>query len=125
MLTRPAQTAGGADHGASPRPLAPRIDFGAGTGTYAIAVARTRPDLRIIALNVLHELGDAALAAMPALLAPGGRAAFVDWNGDIERPHGPPRDHSDGATRAGASSASAFACAPMRAFPSITRSCGG
>ncbi|MBV8150045.1 MAG: methyltransferase domain-containing protein [Candidatus Eremiobacteraeota bacterium] len=112
------------------------VDFGTGTGTYAIEVARRRPDLRILALdeqpemlallrakldaapvanvepagsdavpawlgradrvlaiNVLHEVGDAALAELAALLAAGGRAAFFDWNADVERPVGPPRDH--------------------------------
>ena len=112
------------------------VDFGTGTGLYAIALARLRPDLRVIALdeqpamlehlraaiardrastveaadpaamdalrgvvdgvlalNVLHELGDDALAALGALLRPGAVALFVDWNAAIERPVGPPRDH--------------------------------
>jgi SAM-dependent methyltransferase len=117
-------------------PSAALVDFGAGTGLYAIALAQRRPDLRIIALdeqpamlehlraataragvpnvepvdpaglgavrgradgvlalNVLHELGDAALAELKTLLAPNGRALFVDWNAAVERPVGPPRDH--------------------------------
>jgi SAM-dependent methyltransferase len=112
------------------------IDFGAGTGLYAVALARLRPDVRVVALdeqpamleylreaiaradvpnaevadpsalpalrgranavlglNVLHELGDDALADVRALLAPGGVALFVDWNAAVERPVGPPRDH--------------------------------
>ncbi|MDB5072040.1 MAG: Methyltransferase type 11 [Candidatus Eremiobacteraeota bacterium] len=112
------------------------VDFGAGTGLYAIALAQRRPDLRIVALdeqpamlehlraaigragvtnveaanpaametwhgradtvlalNVLHELGDAALYDVRALLTPDGVALFVDWNADVERPVGPPRDH--------------------------------
>jgi SAM-dependent methyltransferase len=112
------------------------VDFGAGTGLYAIALGQRRPDLRIVALdeqpqmlehlraavaragvtnveaadpsalealrgkadgvlalNVLHELGDAALDELRALLAPHGTALFVDWNADVERPVGPPRDH--------------------------------
>ena len=112
------------------------VDFGAGTGLYAIALAQRRPDLRVVALdeqpamlahlraaiaraglgnveaadpaaldalrgradavlalNVLHELGDAALAEVRALLCPGGRALFVDWNAEVERPVGPPGDH--------------------------------
>src|SRR5437660_11216728 len=112
------------------------VDFGAGTGLYAIALAQRRPDLRVVALdeqpamlehlraaivragvanaeavdpsalealrgragcvlalNVLHELGDAALDQLRALLAPGGVALFVDWNAEVERPVGPPRDH--------------------------------
>ena len=112
------------------------VDFGAGTGLYAIALAQRRPDLRIVALdeqaemldhlrsaveraavtnveavdpsaldalrgragrvlalNVLHELGDAALGELRALLNGEGVALFVDWNADVERPVGPPRDH--------------------------------
>jgi SAM-dependent methyltransferase len=112
------------------------IDFGAGTGTYAIAIAGLRPDLhilaldeqpemlallreklvaapvpnvepvggealpalrgradRVLAINVLHELGDVALRDLGELLSPDGRALFIDWNGEVERPVGPPRDH--------------------------------
>ena len=112
------------------------IDFGTGTGAYAIAIARARPDARVIALdeqpemlallrakpeaarlanlevvgsqavsalrscanrvlalNVLHELGNAALRRMRDLLAHDGRVLFIDWNADVERPVGPPRDH--------------------------------
>ncbi len=68
----------------------------------------TPPDLagvrgsvdRILALNVLHELGDAALADIGPLLRRGGFALFIDWNGDVERPHGPPRDHVYGVADA-------------------------
>lgn len=111
------------------------VDFGTGTGTFAIGLARQRPDLevvaldeqpemlqmlrakpaarlanlkpvltdglaglrgtadRVLALNVLHELGDDALRGLVGLLAPEGRALFVDWNAEVERPVGPPRDH--------------------------------
>lgn len=112
------------------------VDFGTGTGAYAIAIARARPDLRVVALdeqpemlallrakpeaarltnlepvgdealprlrhaadrvlalNVLHELGDRALEELSALLAPGGRIVFIDWDAEVERPVGPPRDH--------------------------------
>ncbi|HTW83614.1 MAG TPA: class I SAM-dependent methyltransferase [Candidatus Sulfotelmatobacter sp.] len=55
---------------------------------------------RILALNVLHELGDDALAHLRALLAPAGRAVIVDWNADVERPVGPPRDHVFGEREA-------------------------
>ncbi len=119
-----------------PAPSALMVDFGAGTGTYAIWLARARPDLavialdeqpemldrlrakpetqslanlrpifpaeipgfrgradRVLALNVLHELGDEALSEVRALLAPHGFALFVDWNAEVDRPHGPPREH--------------------------------
>jgi ubiquinone/menaquinone biosynthesis C-methylase UbiE len=112
------------------------IDFGTGTGTYAIEVAKRRPDLqvvaldeqpemldmlrakpaaaalknlkpvltdalpelqgkadRVLAINVLHELGDEALRGLVALLKPEGRVLFIDWRADVERPMGPPRDH--------------------------------
>lgn len=114
------------------------VDFGTGTGTYAIPLALARPDLSIIALdeqakmlellkkklstrpapnvktsladaaalaglrgradrvlavNVLHELGDAALGALAGLLSHDGKVLFVDWNGAVERPAGPPKDH--------------------------------
>jgi cyclopropane fatty-acyl-phospholipid synthase-like methyltransferase len=112
------------------------VDFGTGTGTYAIEIARARPDLRIVALdeqpemldlvraklkkeplpnvepaasdslpslrgrvervlaiNVLHELGDAALSELRDLLREDGYALFVDWNAEADRPVGPPKDH--------------------------------
>jgi len=117
-------------------PSATLVDFGAGTGLYAIALAQRRPDLRILALdeqpamlehlraaieragianveavdpaaldgrrgradavlalNVLHEVGDVALAELRGLLRPAGIALFVDWSANVERPVGPPRDH--------------------------------
>jgi len=116
------------------------VDFGTGTGLYAIELARRRPDVhvlaldeqapmlahvraavarsglsnvepvssdaltplfgsadRILALNVLHELGDRALDEVRSLLAAGGTVLFVDWNAGVERPVGPPRDHVYGA----------------------------
>ena len=114
------------------------VDFGTGTGTYAIELARLRPDVevtaldelpamldrlrakptaaalanlklmllgeigdlekkidRVLALNVLHELGDEALRNLGALLnlKPHGAALFIDWNAEVERPVGPPADH--------------------------------
>jgi len=112
------------------------VDFGTGTGTYAIELARLRPDIegialdelpemldrlrakpnavallnlrptlageigvlgikieRVLALNVLHELGDEALRVIGALLKPGGFTLFSDWNAGVERPVGPPADH--------------------------------
>lgn len=124
-------------------PNATVIDFGTGTGAYAIALAEMRPDLRIVAfdeqpemlgllhrkleaaplgnvfpegpdalsslrrsadrilaINVLHELGDAALRGLAELLAAGGTVLFVDWNADVERPVGPPREHVYGLREA-------------------------
>ena len=112
------------------------LDFGTGTGTYAIELAQLRPDVeviafdeqpemldllrakpaarklanltpvlpediatykgkidRVLALNVLHELGDEALHNLNALLKAGGQALFIDWNSEVERPAGPPADH--------------------------------
>jgi ubiquinone/menaquinone biosynthesis C-methylase UbiE len=112
------------------------IDFGTGTGAYAIEIARRRPDLtviafdeqpqmlemlkakpaaaklsnlkpvlapdsanltasadRILALNVLHELGDDALRGLAAMLKRGGSALFIDWSAEVDRPIGPPKDH--------------------------------
>jgi SAM-dependent methyltransferase len=114
------------------------VDFGAGTGLYARALAALHPEAtivawdeqpkmlellraklteepranvrpqlagdaelaglrgrvdRVLALNVLHELGDAALKTLVSMLAPGGRAVFIDWSAEVERPVGPSRDH--------------------------------
>ncbi|MEJ2008801.1 MAG: class I SAM-dependent methyltransferase [Acidobacteriota bacterium] len=112
------------------------LDFGTGTGTYAIELAKLRPDAevialdelpamldylrakpaaatlanlkpllsagnadfnekidRVLALNVLHELGDESLRNLKALLKPDGAALFIDWNAEVERPAGPPADH--------------------------------
>ncbi len=119
------------------------VDFGTGTGLYALEIARRRPDVRVVALdeqppmlahvraalaraglsnvepasseelpplagsvdrvlglNVLHELGDDALEEVRSLLAARGKAVFVDWNAEAERPVGPPRDHVYGITEA-------------------------
>lgn len=115
-------------------PNAKLVDFGTGTGTYAIELARRRPDVevialdelpemldrlrakpaaaltnlkpllagqrgalaskadRVLALNVLHEMGDEALRDLGTLLKPHGTALFIDWNGAVERPAGPPPD---------------------------------
>ncbi len=62
------------------------------SGTPEAAALAGRVD-RVFALNVLHELGDDALAELAALLGPGGRALFIDWNAAVERPFGPPRGH--------------------------------
>ncbi len=113
------------------------VDFGAGTGAYAIPLAEARPDLTVIALdeqprmldllrakpaagrlgnlkplhtdqidtlarsadrilvvNVLHELGDEAMRQLIGLLKPGGSILIVDWEAGVERPVGPPRDHT-------------------------------
>jgi SAM-dependent methyltransferase len=112
------------------------VDFGTGTGTYAIRIAAMRPDVtvvaldeqpemlerlrakpeagslanlrlalptelvslrgrvdRVLALNVLHELGDDALRTIAPLFGTDGFAVFIDWNAEVERPVGPPREH--------------------------------
>ena len=48
---------------------------------------------RVLAINVLHELGDEALQDLAAMLKPGGSALVVDWNSEVDRPVGPPHDH--------------------------------
>jgi len=60
--------------------------------TAEIARLRGTAD-RVLALNVLHEVGDEPLRTMAALLKPGGCVLVIDWNADVERPVGPPRDH--------------------------------
>jgi len=109
------------------------LDFGAGTGTYALALHALRPDVRVLALdiqpemlamirqkerasaiecggpelldayagridrvmaiNVLHELDDAALRSLLDAAGPQTRLAFIDWNADVERPAGPASAH--------------------------------
>ena len=112
------------------------VDFGTGTGTYALEIARLRPDVhvialdeqpqmldllraklqtdpppnvepvgiealprlrgavpRILAINVLHEVGDAALTDLRDLLTAEGNLVVIDWNAEVERPVGPPRAH--------------------------------
>ncbi len=160
-----------------PPPDATAIDFGAGTGTYAIQIARARPDVRVIALdeqpemlarirsrpeaalanlepagpdrlpdlagradrvlalNVLHELGDAALRALAALPAADGFVLVIDWNAAVERPVGPPRGHtynqSEALARLEAAGFSAEPLAPaqyhyvLRARPRKTASARG
>ena len=68
-------------------------------GPSELAPLRGRVD-RVLALNVLHELGDAALAELRGLLVRGGKALVVDWNADVERPHGPPGDRVYGVEEA-------------------------
>ncbi len=137
------------------------IDFGTGTGMYAIAVAERRPDAtivafdeqpamldrmrakpeagslgnlhivsaegignyknaadRILALNVLHELGDAALGELKELLSEKGEALFIDWNGAVERPVGPPANHVYSPEEAAARlKAAGFAVKQGKKFP--------
>jgi len=119
------------------------VDFGTGTGTFAIEIAKRRTDLhivaldeqigmldllrakpevkrlvnleailtderqrfagsadRILALNVLHELGDEALGQIKDLLKPSGAVLFIDWDSTINRPVGPPKDHTYNAVEA-------------------------
>jgi len=136
------------------------VDFGTGTGLYALEIARRQPGVRvlaldeqpqmlahvrdaiarsglgnveavssdaiaglagsadrILALNVLHELGDHALGEVRSLLTRGGKAVFVDWNAEVERPVGPPRDHVYGVAEAAARLAAArFIITSRQAF---------
>jgi hypothetical protein len=48
---------------------------------------------RILGLNVLHELGDAALRELISLLKPGGDVLLIDWNSQVKRDVGPPQHH--------------------------------
>ncbi len=137
------------------------VDFGAGTGTYAIELAGRRPDAevialdelpemlvrlrskpaaaqlknltpiladriqelrnradRVLALNVLHELGDRALEALRSLLKPEGAVLFIDWNAEVERPAGPPADEVYSPAEARERIAQAgFAVSLERKFP--------
>jgi SAM-dependent methyltransferase len=112
------------------------LDFGTGTGRYALALAQARPDLRVVAydvqpemleivrrriagssvenfevadwaaaqrralydrilaLNVLHEIDNAALRRLASLLTDTGNAAILDWDATIDRPTGPPAEHA-------------------------------
>ncbi|HVN28093.1 MAG TPA: class I SAM-dependent methyltransferase, partial [Candidatus Binataceae bacterium] len=49
---------------------------------------------RILAINVLHEVGDDALREMAHLLKPNGSALIIDWDGGIDRSVGPPKGHT-------------------------------
>jgi SAM-dependent methyltransferase len=49
---------------------------------------------RILAINVLHEVGDDALREMSHLLKPKGAALIIDWDGGIDRSVGPPKGHT-------------------------------
>ena len=49
---------------------------------------------RILATNVLHEVGVEDLQRIHALLAPSGFAVFVDWDAELPRDVGPPADHT-------------------------------
>ena len=58
---------------------------------------------RILAMNVLHELGDATLRGMSRLLKPQGSLLIVDWNSAVRSPHRPakgPHPYSGGSAHA-------------------------
>ena len=50
--------------------------------------------------NVLRGLGSDALAALGSLLGPEGFVILSDWNAEVARPVGPPRDHVYGPREA-------------------------
>ncbi len=49
---------------------------------------------RVLAINVLHEVGDEALREMSQLLKPQGSLLIIDWDGAADRPVGPPKGHT-------------------------------
>ena len=55
---------------------------------------------RILAINVLHEIGDDDLRGMSELLKPQGVALIIDWDGEMDRPVGPPKGHTHSAAEA-------------------------
>jgi ubiquinone/menaquinone biosynthesis C-methylase UbiE len=73
---------------------------------------------RILAMNVLHELGDAALRGMSRLLKPQGSLLIVDWNSAVDRPIGPPKDHThtpdEALARLGKAGFEAISLEPLR-----------
>lgn len=65
------------------------VDFGTGTGTYAIELARSRPDLEVIALDEQREMLDLLLAKPAAQKHSNLRAVHTDeitkLNGTADR----------------------------------------
>ena len=142
-------------------PEAEVMDYGAGSGVVAIALARSRPDVfvyaideqaemlaimqaklderltenvlpmrpdeapplhgridRLLAVNVLHEMGDVPVASLAPYLSADGTALFIDWNAAVERPVGPPSDHVYSAEEAAAKLRTAgFDPVAVGAFP--------
>jgi len=54
---------------------------------------RAAPYARILAFNLLHEIDNETIGRLASLLAADGRALFLDWDANIDRPTGPPADH--------------------------------
>jgi 2-polyprenyl-3-methyl-5-hydroxy-6-metoxy-1,4-benzoquinol methylase len=73
---------------------------------------------RILAMNVLHELGDATLRGISRLLKPQGSLLIVDWNSAVDRPVGPPKDHThtpgEALTRLAKAGFEAISLEPLR-----------
>ena len=73
---------------------------------------------RILAMNVLHELGDATLRGMSRLLKQQGSLLIVDWNSAVDRPIGPPKDHThtpeEALARLGKAGFEAISLEPLR-----------
>lgn len=48
---------------------------------------------RVLAINVLHEIGDDDLRRLVRLMPPAARFVFIDWDAAVEPRPGPPADH--------------------------------
>jgi len=81
------------------RPGMTIADVGAGTGYFALPMARAvLPGGRIYADDTA-----AALVEARRILRPGGSIAILDWRTDVEQPPGPPLSHRVSATDTAAS----------------------
>ena len=71
---------------------------------------------RVMAINVLHEIGDEDLRRLFRLVGPTANFLFVDWDAAIAQRPGPPADHvydvSEAVNRL--SSLGLSTCAPVR-----------
>lgn len=57
-------------------------------------VEQAGPDVaRVLAINVLHEIGDADLERLFRLVNPAAAYLFIDWDAAVAERPGPPADH--------------------------------